>query len=175
LLLGAAFAWFSMEELSRLGGSVGTRSLAIVTLFGILVYAPATAYFLAFSPDWTYAYWIDSQKVPDAFPLGVALSSAASVPFGFAASARSAAANRPSAIGRFAAVPAILASASVLVAVRRLGIYATYAQYHGDFGTESVAGSPLGYALLWMVAVVAGAAAWTAGLRRDITDDARRD
>jgi hypothetical protein len=72
-------------------------------------------------------------------------------------------------------VPAILASASVLVAVRRLGIYATYAQYHGDFGTESVAGSPLGYALLWMVAVVAGAAAWTAGLLRNITDDARRD
>jgi hypothetical protein len=105
----------------------------------------------------------------------VALSSAASVPFGFAASARRVAANRPSAIGRVAAIPAILVIASVLATARRLGVYATYAQYHGDFGTESVAGSPLGYALLWMVAIVAGAAAWTARLLRNIADDARRD
>ena len=55
-----------------------------------------------------------------------------------------------------------MAATVLLVAMLpRLRLFASYAQFHGDFGTEPLTGSPVGYALLWMTAVVAGAVAWT--------------
>jgi hypothetical protein len=48
-------------------------------------------------------------------------------------------------------------------------VRASYAQYHGDFGTEPVAGSPLGVSLLWVLAVVTLASAYTGRVLRRLS------
>jgi hypothetical protein len=47
-------------------------------------------------------------------------------------------------------------------------VQATYAQYHGDFGTRPVAGTPLGWALVWFGAVVLVATLYVASELRKL-------
>jgi hypothetical protein len=58
--------------------------------------------------------------------------------------------------------PATLAVVGLLLAARRLAVSGTYAQFHGDFGTEPIGASVLGKGVLLMVAVLALGLAWTA-------------
>jgi len=167
-VLGVAFAWAAADELARAGG-VGTtsRSMVVVTLFSLLVFSPIAAYFLAFAPDWSYAYVVDPQRLPGAVDLGLVLLDVASVPAGFALAARRAGQRRLGPLVKLAAAPAIGALLILVAGFQRLAVQGTFAQFHGDFGTRSVAGSPLGYSLLWMAAVLAGGILWTArSLRR---------
>lgn len=174
--LGIAFAWLAAEELARSPGAVeASRSLVLVALFGLLCFAPINAYFMAFAPDWSYAYFVDSRRLPNALDLALGLLDAASVPTGFVMAARGAGAKRLGSLVRLGAVPALLALVLILSSLPRLGVHASYAQYHGDFGTRSIAGSPLGYALLWMAAVLTGAIAWTARCLRLISLSGRND
>lgn len=159
-VLGVAFAWLSAADLERTGG-IPSRPLLVVTLFSLLVYAPVYAFFLSFAPDWVYAYVIDPQRLPGFVDLGAVLVTAASVPAGFAAAVRYARARRSGPVLRLAAPLAAAAAGLTLLFAPRLGVQATYAQYHGDFGVRSVSGTPIGYALLWMALVLAAALAWT--------------
>jgi len=173
-VLGIVFAWAASDELSRTGSASATRSLALATLFGLMVFAPISAFFLAFSPDWSYAYIVDSQRLPALVALGLVLVDAASVPLGFLIAARWSAARRVGALFRLGFVPALLAVGFIVAVLPRLGVHATYAQYQGDFGTRSVSGSPLGYALLWMLSVLGAAIVWTLRSLR-MMGQARRD
>jgi hypothetical protein len=161
IALGALFAWAGMEELSRIGGAVTSRSLVVGALFGVVVFAPACGYFEAFFPDWSYAYVLDAQRRPVALDLGLVLVDGLSVPFGLMLFAPSAAARRTAALARGIAIPSFAACLFLLAMLPRLRVFATYAEFHGDFGTEPLTGSPIGYALIWMTSVVAAAAAWT--------------
>jgi hypothetical protein len=172
-LLGVAFAWCSREDLQKTG--IASRSLLVVSLFSLLVFAPISAYFLALAPDWSYAYIVDSQKLPGVVDLSLVLFDAASVPAGFVAALRAARAKRAAVLLRLASPPSLLLLAFVLIAFPRLAKNATYAQYHGDFGIRSVAGSPLGYAMLWMALVLVGAVAWTGSWLWKNAHHARRD
>lgn len=173
-LIGAAFAWVASEELAR-DGSIGARALTVVSLFGLLVFAPIAGYFLAFAPDWSYAYLVDSQRLPSAADLGWVLLDAASVPAGFARGARHARVRRSAPLMRLIALPAAAASCLVLVALPRLGVHASYAQFHGDFGTRPVSGSPLGHALLAMTLVLLAGVSVTVVWLRRASRAARRD
>jgi len=159
-VLGVVFAWLSAEGLERSAG-VPARHFVVVTLFSLLVFAPVCAFFLSFVPDWAYGYVIDPQRLPGVVDLGSVLLDAASVPLGFAAAARYARVRRSGPILRLSAGPLVVAVALTLMFARRLGVQATYSQFHGDFGVRAVSGTPLGYALLWMALVLAGAVAWT--------------
>jgi hypothetical protein len=57
--------------------------------------------------------------------------------------------------------PLALALALVPVVARRLGVSGTYAQYHGEFGTQPIGASVLGKGVLLMTAVLALGLAWT--------------
>ena len=161
--MGIAFARAAADELVRSSGAeLAGRPLVVTSLFSLLVFAPASAYFLAFAPDWSYAYVIDSDRLPGAVDLAVVLLDVASVPLGFAAAARRMRDKRLGPLLRLAAIPGLAALAFVIVTLPQLSVHATYAQYHGDFGTRPVAGSLLGYALLWMNAVLLAAAVYTA-------------
>jgi hypothetical protein len=170
IALGALFAWAGTEELSRVGGSITSRSLVVAALFGLLVYAPACGYFEAFFPDWSYAYWLDAQKRPVVLDLALVLADGLSVPFGLALFARSAAARRTAAVARGIAVPSLVAGLALIAMLPRLRIFGTYAEFHGDFGTEPLTGSPAGYALIWMVGIVSVAAAWTLRVLRRLAE-----
>jgi hypothetical protein len=173
LTLGVAFAWAGAEELARAGGSATSRSLVVATLFGVLVYAPACGYFQAFFPDWSYAYVLDAERRPVALDLALVLVDAMSAPIGLSLVSRAAATRRTSTLLRAGAIPSALALFSLIAALPRLRVFATYAEYHGDFGTEPLTGSPVGYALIWMAAVVACAAAWTIHVLRGLAAAAR--
>ena len=143
LSLGAAFSWLAGDEIARVGSVAGTRSLWVVAMFGMAVFGPAAAYLLAFSPDWAFAYLYDSQRIPTVITIALAMLCAASPAGGFAFAAGAAATRRPGVVLRRAVVPGALALMACLALLRRVRVYATFAQYHGDFGTESVAGSPI--------------------------------
>ncbi|MBK7586522.1 MAG: hypothetical protein IPI67_40830 [Myxococcales bacterium] len=165
-ILGLTFAWLGAEELAQSGG-LGARALTVVGLFSLLVYAPIAGYFLAFAPDWAYAYAIDSQRLPGAVDTAWVLCDAASIPAGFAAAARHARVKRVAPLLRLGALPAVLAVGFILAVLPRLGVHASYAQFHGDFGVRPVSGSPLGFALLSMTLILlAGIGVTVVWLRR---------
>ena len=162
--LGVAFAWWAREELAKsaLGAGIGSRALVVVALFATLVFAPVGAYFLAFEADWSYAYFIDTRRIPSALQLALVLVDAASVPVGFVVAASFAKRNKLIPLLIMGGAPIVFTLSCLAATTSRLGIQASYAQYHGDFGTRPVSGSSLGWALLWMDALLALGAAWTA-------------
>ena len=173
-LLGSMFAWVGADELAR-SGTLQARTLIVVASFGLLVYAPIAGYFLAFAPGWSYGYLVDSQRLPGAVDTAWVLLDAASVPLGFARTARHVRSRRTGPMMRLMAVPALIAAGLVLAALPRLGVHATYSQFHGDFGTRPVAGSPLGYALLAMALVLLGGIGITVAWLRRSSRAAQRD
>jgi hypothetical protein len=157
-----AFAWVASDELARTASNVvGTRSLAIVTLFGVLVPVPMTAYFLILAQDWSLAYLVEGGRLATALGMGLLLLAAVSAPIGFRTAARPAAARHVRTMVALAVVPAVLATGLITLLLPRLSVFGTFAQFHGDFGTRPVAGSFVGTALLWMHAVLVGSVVWT--------------
>ncbi len=167
LALGALFAWLESDGTPRGKANLTLPGLALVALFGLLVYGPAAAYFIAYEPDWAYAYILDSGQRLGALHALVLLADAASVPLGFALCQRAAHGPSATVFTRVAGGPLLAAGVFVVVLFPRLSVQATFAQFHGDFGTRPVAGGPLGYALIWTAVVLAGATVWTTyALRR---------
>lgn len=173
LILGLLFAWAAAEELSRRSqGPLGSRSLVVVALYGITVYAPICGYFIAFTPDWAFVYFIDNERRTGAIDIVLALTDAMSPVAGFLMGARAASSHSPAGLLRLSAMPAVISVVFLVLAARRLTVVATYAQFHGHFGTRSLAGSTLGYAVLWMLALLSFGAVWTARSVRRFGDDA---
>jgi hypothetical protein len=167
-IVGLTFAWAASEPSTRAHATPG-RTILVVILFSLLVYAPICSYFLAFAPDWSYAYLIDSERLPSAVDLGLVLVNAASVPVGFLLGARHVKGGALSSLTRLGFAPGAVTLLFLAVTIKRLGVEASYAQYHGDFGIQPLAGSPLGYAVLWMFAVLTGAVAWTSHCLRKLS------
>lgn len=161
--LGVFFSWASADELARgIGPLVVARPFAIVTLFALLGFVPALGYFLAFAADWSLAYVVDTRRVPSALLLLAALGGGASVLAGFALGARQVRARRFVSLLPLMTVP--LAAAAVLLAVfaRNLALHGSYVQITRQLGAEPIAGSSLGYAILWIDACLLASALWTA-------------
>jgi hypothetical protein len=163
LALGAAFAWVAAQELSRTEGPVvASRSFAIVVAFAGLVWVPVLGYFVAFHGDWSYLYLVPWRRVPSAIDLGLVLVAALAVVAGFALSVEPIRKRRfPRVVGIIVA-PATIVVAGLILSARRLAVSGTYAQFHGDFGTQPIGSSPLGKGVLFMATVLAAAVAWTA-------------
>jgi hypothetical protein len=168
LSLGVAFAWLSRRELRRVTSSTpGSQGLWISVLFGLLVYTPICAYFLAYEPDWCLAYWVDTSQASAAVVPGLLLLELVSVPGGFLLGRLLL--TRGDDAGLFRALSAclVLTLGALMLGLRRFTVQGTYAQFHGDFGTEPLAGGSLGYAILllgfWLAAGL-GFAVWN--LRR---------
>ena len=174
-LLGVAFAWAASDEIASDPTSVlGSRALVVSVLFGVLVFAPASGYFVAFDGDWAFAYLVNTQQMPSAVVLALVLVDASSVPAGFVFAAPHARRRRLGAVLALAAVPGGLAALCTLIFSRRLGVAATYSQFHGDFGTRSVTGTALGYALVWMNGILALAVSLTVRELRRMSAAIRR-
>ena len=153
--------------LARWGrGAAGVRGALPLLAFGALVLAPACAYPLLFFPDWAFAYLFDSRSLPSAVVLALVLLDAAAPAAGFLlarrALAREALGQDAPAHAAALALAALPAGAAALVSVAlapRLATVGNIAMVRGDFGTAPLWRSPLGYALVWMIACI-GAGAW---------------
>jgi hypothetical protein len=162
LALGAAFAWLAAPEISRDDGPVAlSRPFAVVVAFALLVWLPAIGYFVAFHGDWAYLYAFPWQQVPSAIDMALVLIAAAAVVGGFCLAVPTVRKRRLGPVIALVVVPGAIAVAALMVAARRLAVSGTYAQFHGDFGTEPIAASTLGRGVLFMGVVLALGIAWT--------------
>lgn len=156
LCLGVTFAWFARRELRRVTSELGGRGLVIATLFGALVLAPVSAYFLAFEPDWCLAYLVDTSQATPALTPGLLLFLLGSVPGGFLLGRLLLARGDEASLLRALVGLVVATLGAVMLGLRRFAVQGSYAQFHGDFGTQPLAGSSLGYAVLvlgfWLTA-----------------------
>jgi hypothetical protein len=173
--LGVLFAWAGGEEISRASGSLlGTKSLAIVVLFAFLVYGPFSGYFVTYATDWSFAYTVDGHRLPSALLLLLVLVNIAAVPIGFAIAGSRVRARRKIALLPMLTVPLALSAIFVAAFSRKLSLYGTYGQVARGFGVTPLAGSPVGYAILWFDACLLLAGAWTVRELRALTTKPRR-
>jgi hypothetical protein len=162
LALGAALAWIAAAELVRDDGPVlASRSFAIVGAFTGFVWLPVVGYFAAFHGDWSYLYVVPWRSVPSAIDLGLVLLAAAAVMGSFWLSAAPVRKRRFGPVVAAIVGPVALAMAGLTIAARRLAVSGTYAQFHGDFGTQPISASPLGEGVLLMGVVLTLGVAWT--------------
>ncbi|MEO7109598.1 MAG: hypothetical protein ABI183_04085 [Polyangiaceae bacterium] len=168
IALGALFAWLARAELARDDGPlIAARSFLIVTAFAGFVFTPVLGYFVAFHGDWAYLYFVPWRAVPSAVDLALVLLGGAMVPLGFAISSRTARSQKFAGVATIGGVPLGAASVFLLAMQRRVATSATYAQYHGGFGTDSVVASALGRGILWMGFALVIGVAWCAYSIRD--------
>jgi hypothetical protein len=118
------------------------------------VLGPVAGYFLLYAPDWAFAYVVAPSALPRATVTVLIVLSGLSFPAGFAVSAANAE-RTPRATSPVAAIVSGAGALCVLLAtLPRLVVDTTYAGYHGDLGTGSIASGRLGYALCFAFAVV---------------------
>jgi hypothetical protein len=161
LALGAGMAWVAGPELARDDGPIPlSRPFLLVAAFAMLVWLPAVGYFLACHADWSYLYMVPSQHVPAAVDMALGLLAAASVAGGFRLAAPAVRRRRAGPVVALVLVPAAVSAVTCVLAAGRLAVSGTFAQFHGDFGTEPIAASTLGKGVLFMGAVVAVGVVW---------------
>ena len=157
--LGVLLAWLGRGEAPREDGAAGRARARVAALFAWLVFAPACAYFVVFACDWAFFYLADSRAIPSALLLVLVAVDAVAVMTGFWAGHRTARLRGPAgdpALLALGAGPLAVAVALLLAFVGRLGVDGTFHQVSARFGTRAVAGGPLGYAILWMNAMIVG-------------------
>jgi hypothetical protein len=161
-LLGALLASVASPELARDEAPLAlSRPFAVTVAFALLVFVPVAGYFVAFHGDWAYLYLVRWRGMPSAVDLALVLVAGAAVVGGFVAAAPFARRRRTGPMAALVVVPGVVALAMVSISLHRLALSASYAQFHGDFGTEPIAESPLGKGVLVMDAALALAVAWS--------------
>jgi hypothetical protein len=174
-LLGAVLAWVAAPELGRDEGPVvASRPFAVVVAFAVLVFTPIVGYFAAFHGDWAYLYAVRWRHVPSAVDLALVLASGATIVAAFLLAAPFVRKRRFGAVTAMVIAPGVAALALLPLAAHRLSLSATYAQYHGDFGTEPTAASALGRGVLLMGIVLTLALVWTVRAFWAINAESRR-
>lgn len=160
--LGAALAWIAGPELGRDDGPIAlSRPFAVIGAFASLLWLPVVGYFVAFHGDWSYLYLVPWQRVPSAIDLGLVLLSGAAMLGGFWLAVRPVRKRRLGPIVVMVVAPGALALIGLALALRRLAVSGTYAQFHGEFGTEPIGASVLGKGVLLMGALLTLGLVWT--------------
>jgi hypothetical protein len=172
LMLGMSLAWLARGELARSEVPlVLARPFLVAAGLGALVQAPVVAYFLALHEDWALLYLVRVSQVPSAVDLVLVLVAGAMVPLGFAVATPWATAKKGAALLRLGGILALFLVASGVLAARRLGASASYAQFHGNFGVLPIGRSALGRGvLLSWIALLAGFG-WSARVLRTSRGD----
>jgi hypothetical protein len=162
LAIGAALAWVAAPELVRDDGPVAlSRPFAVVASFAALLWLPIVGYFVGFHGDWSYLYLVPWERVPSAVDLGLILLSGVAVVGGFWLSVRPVRKRRLAPVAAMVVVPASLVAIGLALSVHRLAVSGTYAQFHGQFGTEPIGASTLGKGVLLMGSLLTLGLAWT--------------
>jgi hypothetical protein len=162
LLLGSALAWAASHELVSSEGPVAfSRPFGVVVAFAAFIWLPVVGYFAAFHGDWSYLYLVSSRRVPSAIDLVLVVATSGILVGAFWVAAHPLRKRRLAPVFAMMAAPAVLLVAALPLSLRRLALSATFAQFHGDFGTEPIGASVLGKGVLLMGFMLALGIAWT--------------
>jgi hypothetical protein len=171
LLVGMSLAWIARTELARSEVPlVLARPFLVSVAFSALVFAPILGYFVALHGDWSYLYLVRWNRVPSALDLVLVVVAAVQVPIGFALATPLSIAKRGPTLLKVAAAIALVMVVAGIVASRRLGVSASFTQYHGGFGAVPIGKSSLGRGVLLSWIALLGAYAWSFLLLRDPRD-----
>lgn len=174
-LLGVAFAWAGWAELARDDGPlVASRPFAVVVAFALLVFTPVVGYFALFHGDWAYLYAVPWHDVPSAIDFALVLASGGIVVLGFVAATPLVRRRKLSVVTTLAVVPGSIVIALFSLFARRMSVSATYAQFHGEFGTEPLTSSALGRGVLLMGVLLAAGVAWSVRALWAMSAEAKR-
>lgn len=153
IALGAALAFIAQS--SPTPEYAERRSRSVLLLFSAVVFVPICAYFASFWGDWAMAYLIDTRTLPAAFLLLVLVLDGLSVWGGFKLTAELCGRgfSRQAMMGLI--LPLLACLLFVVLLREPLSVDGSFRQVQNNFGTQSIIGSPLGYALLWMYGLLA--------------------
>lgn len=155
-MVGLSLSWSARGSQ---GGAL-TRGGWLVVLYALLLHAPACATLLLLNPDWSTAYLVSPGRWQAALVLAASLAIAGAVPLAFLLAGR-----RPrTRLGNpatWGAVLLTLVATNTLVFIEPLTRDASYVEYHNDFGVRGLAGSALGYSLIWAVVALGAALLFT--------------
>src|SRR5262249_36581145 len=127
-----------------------TRGFLIVALVSILLLSPALAYFVAFYPDWAYAYFIPGEQVPSAIDLVEIVAIALIPPPMYAWTASAPRRHAVRELVRGVSVLVVLFAALLALVGPRLAIADTYEAFRDGLDPKPIGGSPLGVSVLWI-------------------------
>jgi len=160
--MGLAFARVVKGLLLRATAApYASPAFAVVTAYGLLVLGPLAGVSAAIAPDWTLSYLVDSQRSPVMLETLCVVTAAMSAPSGFLWGAALTIRRRQNILSQHVAGGTVVALLLCIVLWKRIIIQATYAQFHGDFGLQTLEGTELGYVILWMLLVLGLASTWT--------------
>lgn len=158
---GVSFAWAAAEELSQRQGALHSSSAWIVALYALLVHSPAVAYLFAVYPDWSTGYMLAPEDFSPAVVPSLLFVNLVLPIVGFLWASEAASQHSALKVVRLGGTSLALVCVVTLVFIPRLVVAANYNEYHHNFGIRSIAGSALGYSLLYLVILTSAAATWT--------------
>jgi hypothetical protein len=167
LLVGMSLAWLARAELARSEVPlVLARPFLVALGFGLVVYGPVLAYFVAMHGDWTYLYLVRFSRIPSAVDLALVLLTAGQIPLGFAIATPWARAKRGSTLLKVAAVASLLVVVVCIAFAHRLSVSASYTQFHSGFGVAPLGKTPLGRGVLLSWVALLAAYGWSVRVLR---------
>ena len=168
-LLGVVFGLVGRDEVRRTSAPPSsTRGFLVVTLVSLLLLAPAVGYFVAFYPDWSYAYFVAGERVPSAVELVAVLLICALGPLAYAWTATLLRRHAVRELVRGISALVVLLAASFAFIGPRLLVAATYGGFRDGIDVRPVGSSPLGVSILLIDGCLIAGVAWAASRLRAI-------
>lgn len=173
-LVGVVFALLGRDEVRRTTSAPSaTRAFLVLTIVSFALLAPATGYFLAFYPDWAWAYLVPGSRVPSAIDLIACVLAASLAPATFVWTASALRRHAVRELVRGAGALVIVLAIAVAMLGPRLTVAGTFVQYREGYDLQSTSGTSLGVSILWIDACLAAGLIWAAS-RLSVDPRARR-
>lgn len=150
-LLGVLLALAGRDEIRRTTvPPASTRGFLVTCLVSCLLFAPALGYFVAFYPDWAYAYLISGRQIPSAIDLVEVLVSSAVPPFTFAWAASSLRRHAVRELVRGVSVVVVALGTVLVVFGGRWLVLTSSEAFREGYDLQPITGTSLGVSLAWM-------------------------
>ncbi len=150
-LLGVVFGLVGRDEVRRTTTPPSsTRGFISVALVSGLLLAPALAYFVAFYPDWSYAYLLPGERVPSAVELLEIVAIAVIPPATYAWTAIALRRHAVRELVRGVSLVVVLLTVAIAFVGPRLTVATTFAGFHDGIDVRPVGGTSLGISILWI-------------------------
>jgi hypothetical protein len=168
-LLGVVFGLVGRDEVRRTSAPPSaTRGFVVVALVSMLLLAPALGYFVAFYPDWAYAYLVPGERVPSAVELVEVIAICAIPPATYAWTATSLRRHAVRELVRGVSALVVLLAVAAGWMGPRLLVAATYSGFHDGIDVKPIGGTSLGASILWIDGCLFAGAAWAASRLRAV-------
>jgi hypothetical protein len=168
-LVGLSFGLVGRDEIRRSNAApTALRGFSVVALVSLFAFTPAVGYFVAFYPDWSYAYFAAAARVPSAIDLVLVLAIGAVPPLAYVWVAGALREHAIRSVIRVAV--ALIAIAIVIGAVLspRLLVSATTQGYADAIEVTPIGGTSLGVSIFWIDACAAAGTIWAARKLRQV-------